>query len=50
MDNYLITETEYFNLLASIKSPIYLSDKLKLMAYIMKESEEYSEIDLNILF
>lgn len=50
MENHLVTESEYFNILSGIKSPIYLNDKLKLMGYIMRESDEYSAVDLNILF
>ena len=50
MESASISQHEYFNIFKGLTSPVYLTDKLKLMEFIMRESNEYTTIDINILF
>ena len=50
MESPTISSHEYFNIFKGMNSPVFLRDKLKLMEFIMRESNEYSSIDINILF
>lgn len=50
MENSIITEAEYFSIYKALNSPIKLEEKIKLLKFVMRESEDYSNVHLNILF